>query len=235
MDVQRALLLQPNWMSTNDYYMGHHKEADLIREATLVLTMEVEETKAKAAAEMKLKDAEISRLREMVAAAINDRNEALEKCRKLAFENNKLLLRQKNSRVSTSGDDLRLDSGNGGFSASSDCDESIVSSPPPSPSPPVAVTKPLPEKGKLLEAVVKAGPLLQNLLVAGPLPQWRRPPPPIDSCQIPPPPVVVPSGRKRGVLGAVGGLTDPGGEYRDFDQQIIKGSFFSDTNQTINI
>lgn len=51
--------------------------------------------------------------------------------------------------------------------------------------------KPLPEKGKLLQAVMKAGPLLQTLLLAGPLPQWRHPPPPLDSFDIPP--VTIPS------------------------------------------
>ncbi|XP_031481989.1 uncharacterized protein LOC116252079 [Nymphaea colorata] len=78
-------------------------------------------------------------------------------------------------------------------------------SPPPPPTPPMAEptsTKGklastwcdiwpetgarLPEKGKLLQAVVDAGPLLQTLLLAGPLPQWRHPPPPLTSFQIPP-------------------------------------------------
>lgn len=44
----------------------------------------------------------------------------------------------------------------------------------------------LPEKGRLLEAVVRAGPLLQTLLLAGPLPQWRHPPPALQSFEIPP-------------------------------------------------
>ena len=51
--------------------------------------------------------------------------------------------------------------------------------------------KSLPEKGKLLQAVLEAGPLLQTLLLAGPLPQWQHPPPQIDSIDIPP--VVIPS------------------------------------------
>ncbi|GMH10132.1 hypothetical protein Nepgr_011973 [Nepenthes gracilis] len=38
--------------------------------------------------------------------------------------------------------------------------------------------KTLPQKGKLLEAVLEAGPLLQTLLATGsPLPQWQNPPP----------------------------------------------------------
>lgn len=36
--------------------------------------------------------------------------------------------------------------------------------------------KVLPEKGKLLQAVIEAGPLLKTLLVAGSLPRWRNPP-----------------------------------------------------------
>ncbi|XP_020577813.1 uncharacterized protein LOC110022981 [Phalaenopsis equestris] len=38
------------------------------------------------------------------------------------------------------------------------------------------MNKPLPEKGKLLEAVMAAGPLLCSLMVVGELPQWRNPP-----------------------------------------------------------
>lgn len=41
----------------------------------------------------------------------------------------------------------------------------------------LAKGKVLPQKGKLLEAVMKSGTLLQTLLVAGPLPRWRNPPP----------------------------------------------------------
>lgn len=45
--------------------------------------------------------------------------------------------------------------------------------------------KSLPQKGKLLQAVMEAGPLLQTLLVAGPLPRWRNPPP-LQPFKIPP-------------------------------------------------
>ncbi|KAE8688863.1 ABC transporter B family member 20-like isoform 1 [Hibiscus syriacus] len=44
--------------------------------------------------------------------------------------------------------------------------------------------KTLPEKRKLLQAVMEAGPLLSTLLVAGPLPRWRNPPP-SDAFKIP--------------------------------------------------
>ncbi|OMO67652.1 hypothetical protein CCACVL1_20395 [Corchorus capsularis] len=49
----------------------------------------------------------------------------------------------------------------------------------------LAKGKTLPQKGKLLQAVMEAGPLIQTLLVAGPLPRWRNPPP-LQSFKIPP-------------------------------------------------
>lgn len=49
----------------------------------------------------------------------------------------------------------------------------------------MAMKKGLPEKGKLVEAVVAAGPLLQTLLLAGPLPKWRHPPPAARCFDIP--------------------------------------------------
>ncbi|RRT36545.1 hypothetical protein B296_00034073 [Ensete ventricosum] len=49
----------------------------------------------------------------------------------------------------------------------------------------LVIKKPLPEKGKLLQAVLEAGPTLQTLLLAGPLPRWRNPPPP-QPFQVPP-------------------------------------------------
>lgn len=43
----------------------------------------------------------------------------------------------------------------------------------------------LPQKGKLLQAVMDAGPLLQTVLLAGPLPHWRNPPP-LQHIKVPP-------------------------------------------------
>ncbi|CAM0885631.1 unnamed protein product [Alopecurus aequalis] len=41
----------------------------------------------------------------------------------------------------------------------------------------LAARRPLPQQGRLVQAVMEAGPLLQHLLVAGSLPRWRNPPP----------------------------------------------------------
>ncbi|KAI3450625.1 hypothetical protein Pfo_007290 [Paulownia fortunei] len=202
MDNQRGLLL--NWT-----YLYQEKSMDELRQS-LLLTMELEDTRLKAQEEVKIRDEQIAQLKELLGRAIKERDEAQEKYQRVFFE--KILLQQQlqqcqqqstpHSGISSIEDDPRrgMDSNNG-FS-SSDCDESIVSSPQrmPPPAPPVeaepelqiALNRPLPEKGKLLQAVMKAGPLLQTLLLAGPLPQWRHPPPPLDTYQIPPPPVVVP-------------------------------------------
>lgn len=179
-----------------------------LKQSLLLTTLELETTRLKAQDELKMRDEQLKHLKDLLTEAIRDRDEALEKCQGLLLE--KLFLQQQQlqqtaplSGISSIEDEPRrgLDSNNG-FS-SSDCEESIVSSPVIDPNPPpaqaveepmipFATNKPLPEKGKLLEAVMKAGPLLQNLLLAGPLPQWRHPPPPIDSYKIPAPPVAIP-------------------------------------------
>ncbi|XP_075498930.1 uncharacterized protein LOC142537266 [Primulina tabacum] len=198
MDVQKGLL-PLNWT-----YFHQEKSMDDWRQS-LLLNMELEE-------ELRIRDEQIAQLREMLHVAIKERDEAQEKCQNVFFE--KILIQQKlNQSAPISGvssveeDDPRKGIEFSNVFSSSDCDESIVSSPPhfqPPPAPPqpaeeveaelpILLDRPLPEKGKLLQAVMKAGPLLQTLLLAGPLPRWRQPPPPLDTNQIPPPPVVIPS------------------------------------------
>ncbi|CAN4120391.1 unnamed protein product [Withania somnifera] len=231
MDNQRANLL--NWSYS---YQG--KGMDELKQTLLLTTMELENTRLKAQEELKMREAEILQLKDLLNRTINEKNEAQDKYKKLVFE--KLLLQQQQhhhqqqqqllvfqqtgplSGVSSIEDEPIIN--NTTFS-SSDCDESIVSSPQEKEQQdlPILVDKPLPENGKFLQAVMKAGPLLQTLLLAGPLPQWRHPPPPMDSYEIPPPPVVIPShqdpifnafnncgrlNKKRGSSGSGSGLFD---------------------------
>ncbi|CAA3005244.1 uncharacterized protein LOC111393965 [Olea europaea var. sylvestris] len=193
----RGMDFHLNWT-----YLIQEKGMDEMRQS-LLLTMELEDTRLKAQEEIKARDCQIAQLKDMLSKAIKERDEAQNKCQNMLFE--KLLLQQQSaphSGISSIEDDhprRGIDSNNG-FS-SSDCEESIVSSPlqlpPQLPAEPelelpIVIDRPLPEKGKLLQAVMKSGPLLRNLLLAGPLPQWRHPPPPLDTYQIPPPPVIVP-------------------------------------------
>ncbi|GAA0156726.1 hypothetical protein Leryth_013878 [Lithospermum erythrorhizon] len=191
------------------------KGIEELRQTLLLTVMELENTKIKAQEELKMRDDELIHLKELLNTAMKERDEAQEKAQRMVFES--LLLQQHQivqlqnqqsgqfSGVSSIEDEpIREKDSNNGFTTS-DCDESIVSSVLDSVLPqktiaetdnnlfPIVPTKPLPEKGKLLQAVVKAGPLLQTLLLAGPLPQWRHPPPPLDTYEIPPPPVTIPS------------------------------------------
>lgn len=152
--------------------------------------MELEQTKMAVEEELKKRDDQLYQLKDLLSKTIQERDEAQEKCHRLLLQ--KLLLHQQApplSGVSGVEDEPRRGiESNNGFSAS-DSDDSIVSSPvlpPQAVVPEVAPEKPLPEKGKLLQAVMQAGPLLQTLLLAGPLPQWRHPPPPLESFEIPP-------------------------------------------------
>ncbi|XP_073023516.1 uncharacterized protein [Primulina eburnea] len=207
MDIQKGLPL--NWT-----YFYQEKSMDELRHS-LVLAMELEETRLQAHEELRNRDEQILQLKLLLNRAIEERDEAKEKCQNAFFE--KLLLQQQleqqchqsapHSGISGVEDDPRRGIDSNNTFSSSDSDESIVSSPhqlsplipPPKPAAdaeqdfPVVPDRPLPEKGKLLQAVMKAGPLLQTLLLAGPLPRWRHPPPPLETYQIPPPPVVIPS------------------------------------------
>lgn len=188
-----------------------------LRQSLIYTTVELEQTRAAVQEELRKRDDQLLNLKELLNKTIRERDEAQEKCQRLLLE--KLVFQQQQqvaaagpvSGISSIEDEPRrgIDSNNG--LSSSDCEESIVSSPvidhlpqlpPPQPQPQpqqllpqsmieLTSEKPLPEKGKLLQAVMKAGPLLQTLLLAGPLPQWRHPPPPLESFEIPP--VTIPS------------------------------------------
>ncbi|KAI5322474.1 hypothetical protein PRUPE_6G112200 [Prunus persica] len=219
MDNQRSGPLLSSWQ-----YYCQGKSMEELRHTLLYTTVELEQTRVAVQEELRKRDDQLSHLKDLLNKAIRERDEAQDKCQRLLLE--KLLLQQQQqqqqlqlqlqqqqqqqtaplSGISSIEDEPRrgIDSNNG-FS-SSDCEESIVSSPvldpiqptqlPAGPSVPhqtveLVPEKPLPEKGKLLQAVMKAGPLLSTLLLAGPLPQWRHPPPPLESFEIPP--VTIPS------------------------------------------
>ncbi|KAG4968527.1 hypothetical protein HKD37_12G034708 [Glycine soja] len=198
MDNQRSPLL--SWAY---YFQG--KSMEELRQSLIYTTLELEQTRAAVQEELKKRDEQLLNLKDLLSKTIRERDEAQEKCQRLLLE--KLVFQQQQqqaapvSGISSIEDEPRrgIDSNNG--HSLSDCEESIVSSPVidhlPQPQPQtqsmieLTPDKPLPEKGKLLQAVMKAGPLLQTLLLAGPLPQWRHPPPPLESFEIPP--VTIPS------------------------------------------
>ncbi|MED6164082.1 hypothetical protein PIB30_086294 [Stylosanthes scabra] len=193
MDNQRNPIL--SWA-----YYCQGKSMEELRQSLLYTTLDLEQTKAAVQEELRKRDDQLHTMRDLLTKAIRERDEAQQKYQSLILD--KLVQNAPLSGISSIEDDPRSN----GLS-SSDCEESIVSSPVmehlTQPPPPLVASsmsdsmieltpdRPLPEKGKLLQAVMKAGPLLQTLLLAGPLPQWRHPPPPLESFEIPP--VTIPS------------------------------------------
>ncbi|KAG7564501.1 hypothetical protein ISN44_As10g012640 [Arabidopsis suecica] len=208
MDQSNALL---SWT-----YFSHGKTMEELRQTLVYTTMELEQTKLVAQEELRKRDEQLIHLEDVLTKTLKERDEALEKCHHLLFNNLLLQQKQQQNQkqehitpplsgASSIIEDEQVQpqqpqlNSNKSFS-SSDTEESIMS---PSVIDPVTMNqqievsgdelmatllpeKPLPEKGKLLQAVIKAGPLLQTLLLAGPLPQWRHPPPPLETSEIPP-------------------------------------------------
>ncbi|GER46931.1 hypothetical protein STAS_23998 [Striga asiatica] len=141
-------------------YIPQEKGMEELRQS-LILSMELEDTRVKAQEEVKARDHQIAQLKNLLSRALKERDQAQYKCHRAILD--KLMLQNQIHRPSPI------------KSRASSIDDEKIASPPP-----------LPEKGRLLQAVMGAGPLLQTLLVAGPLPRWRHPPPPLETHLIPP-------------------------------------------------
>ena len=149
-----------------------------LKHSLLYTTLELEATIVSAKEEITRKECELIHANDLLSKVIKERDEARAKCQNLMLEKQEFQIDNK------SGSENEYSTQN----ASSDCEENS-STTLPTPFQAVlelAEKKPLPEKGKLLKAVVEAGPLLQTLLLAGPLPQWQHPPPQLNSIEIPP-------------------------------------------------
>ncbi|KAJ0967232.1 hypothetical protein J5N97_024149 [Dioscorea zingiberensis] len=173
----------------------NREESEELKRALLRATVELESTRAAAQDQLRRLECQAIHLSSLLQAATRERDEA----RSL------LLLLLNNPHPQPTGDDASTSRPSHDDAADDDDEEegsnNVGASPPPPPPPVAAVTttaaaeaeleaaaerRGLPERGKLLEAVVRAGPLLQTLLLAGPLPQWRHPPPALQSFEIPP-------------------------------------------------
>lgn len=184
-----------------------------LRHSLLYTTLELEATIASAKEEITRRECELIHVHDLLSRVIKERDEAQAKCQKLMLEKLELQQelqqnqhQQKHQLVQTHQRDTisqseqeelqeGLSEKHSVAAASSDSEQNSVPSCGGSATPhptalqvvmELAEKKPLPEKGKLLKAVVEAGPLLQTLLLAGPLPQWQHPPPHLNSIEIPP-------------------------------------------------
>ncbi|KAJ6670375.1 ENABLED-LIKE PROTEIN (DUF1635) [Salix viminalis] len=143
MDSQRGSVLS-SWA-----YYCQGKTMDELRNSLLYTTLELEQTRVAVQEELRKKDDQLFHLKDLLGKAIRERDEAQEKCRRLVIEKVQLQQQPQHhqnaplSGISSIEDEPRrgIDSSNG-FS-SSDCEESIVSSPVIDPTPtttPVAST-----------------------------------------------------------------------------------------------
>ncbi|MCO5550261.1 hypothetical protein L7F22_003742 [Adiantum nelumboides] len=127
--------------------------------------LELQSTRETATLQSRINEAKICRLQGLLDAARKERDEARTKCSKL---------RECLLQLSRSPQVPKV---------------TLLEASDPDATSTVQVDA-LPERGKLLQAVMQAGPLLQNLLLAGPLPQWRYPPPQLSTVEIPKVPLV---------------------------------------------
>ncbi|XP_022953143.1 uncharacterized protein LOC111455642 [Cucurbita moschata] len=180
-------------------FCSHHEDGwEELRHALVYTTLELETTIMSAKEEILRRECEIMNLKDLLNRAIKEKDEIETKCEKLMLENLVLIQQNKNQEHEIT---PQSDSDSSKMFACSDSDDNntiqssqtdpIVGEPLLSQERPPTVCqnaceKPLPQKGKLLQAVIEAGPLLQNLLLAGPLPHWQHPPPLVDTVDIPP-------------------------------------------------
>ncbi|KAE8713886.1 Detected protein of unknown function [Hibiscus syriacus] len=182
-------------------YFYQHQGMEELKQTLMFTTVELETTLMSAKQEITRREFELVHLKDVLLRTLKQRDEAQAQCRKLMME--KFVLHQQLQQqqldtaspfgVSREEDETKpadLSAGEPTIVSSPGSDS--ISAPVTVPSPltehalKLAVNRPLPAKGKLLQAVKDAGPLLQNLLLAGPLPQWQHPPPQLTSIDIPP-------------------------------------------------
>ncbi|KAL5214812.1 hypothetical protein ABZP36_003964 [Zizania latifolia] len=157
--------------------------ASELRQALLRALAELEAARAAHQAELRRMESEASRLAALVASAAAERDELRRHCHSLL-----LLLHHQSQAPAAAAPAHNLPAaqvsttiahagvlGIGGCAAAAADELSLDAADEAELE--MALARRLPEKGRLVEAVVSAGPLLQTLLLAGPLPRWRHPPP----------------------------------------------------------
>ncbi|KAG1354853.1 hypothetical protein COCNU_07G009650 [Cocos nucifera] len=169
--------------------------AEELKEAFLRTTLELESTRIAAHEELQRMESHALHLTNLLEIATRERDEARALLLVLLMDHNHHLASNSNRAAQldegsnaaaaagglsspSSSDGGRVEEERSNYGTSSSAGMAAVEA--------AALRRGLPEKGRLLEAVVAAGPLLQTLLLAGPLPRWRHPPPALQTLEIPP-------------------------------------------------
>ncbi|CAM6079544.1 unnamed protein product [Sphagnum tenellum] len=182
--------------------LHHFKSVDEMKHLLVCATMELESARTVATMQDQVHRAWVQQMEELLQIARYERDEARKECLHLQHFSPQHMCSPSPHSSSISIPTACLHSGSAVASLLSPlelCDMSKPSSmhpgsrlvhlPEPPEADPQVMLNSLPEKGKLLQAVMQAGPLLQTLLLAGPLPQWRYPPPVLDTVNIPQVPI----------------------------------------------
>ncbi|KAL3625898.1 hypothetical protein CASFOL_030427 [Castilleja foliolosa] len=181
-----------------DYDENHDMEQ--LGQKLLFTTLELEKLKTEATEEIKKNKEYIKHLLQLLVYALQERDEAKNQVHILLNKSNSLVKPGKaNSSVTESNSlsgtynyhspiDSLFDTGVSSPEILNNQFDSVLVSKIDQGSliiDNLAKGRVLPQKGRLLQAVLQAGPLLQTLLVSGPLPRWRNPPQ-FQPFQIPP-------------------------------------------------
>ncbi|KAF8641561.1 hypothetical protein HU200_067748 [Digitaria exilis] len=145
-----------------------------LRRALVRALAELDACRAAHQAELRRIESEAARLAALLSSAAAERDELRRHCHSLLL----LLHHQAAAAEPTASLHAGVLGGSGGAAATAAMDEHAAAAACVDETElEMALARRLPEKGRLVEAVVSAGPLLQTLLLAGPLPRWRHPPP----------------------------------------------------------
>ncbi|CAK9230732.1 unnamed protein product, partial [Sphagnum tenellum] len=196
---------------------AHQQGLEEMRHLLMRATLELDSARAVAEAEAEAHEVQVRHLQELLAATQRERDEAREQLLGLQADRVTVLQqqpppwRQQSSSLPIAG---VQSSPAAGFSQPLLCSAPALLPSLPSttslfqtvspvvsslqgipthvlPEPPGAdlhaMLSTLPEKGKLMQAVMDAGPLLQTLMMASSpsLPQWRHPPPALETLDLP--------------------------------------------------
>ncbi|WOL08456.1 hypothetical protein Cni_G17209 [Canna indica] len=147
--------------AVNSCWNHHEPSIDELKRELLRTTMELEELRLNSHGERQRAREDIRQLVDLLEVRTLERDEARNQVQ--------ILLGGVGQDSNNSPEQLRS-ADNGGFCGFAyDEAAAVVDS--------LAVGRPLPERGRFVEAVLGAGPLLKNLMAAAPpLPQWRNPP-----------------------------------------------------------
>ncbi|XP_057732808.1 uncharacterized protein LOC130948113 isoform X2 [Arachis stenosperma] len=168
-----------NW----EFFYQEEQGLEELTHSLLFTNLELEATIESAKEEIAARECELQHLNDLLALAMKGRDEAEEKCKKLMLEKLEVQTttsqNEENEIQGCCSSESEENSSSSIINQNQSRTEEVMMME-------LAEKRPLPEKGKLLKAVVEAGPLLQSILLAGPLPQWQHPPPQLTSIEIPP-------------------------------------------------